>query len=40
MPDELYGEVTRAWTYRNLTREDFDRCVDYRGDRRLCAQGL
>lgn len=27
--DELFAEVTRAWTYRNLTREDFDRCVDF-----------
>jgi ATP-dependent Lhr-like helicase len=28
-PDDLYAEVTSAWTYRNLTREDFDKCVDY-----------
>jgi ATP-dependent Lhr-like helicase len=28
-PDDLFAEVTRAWTYRNLTREDFDRCVDF-----------
>jgi ATP-dependent Lhr-like helicase len=28
-PDELYGEVTGAWAYRHLTREDFDRVVDY-----------
>jgi ATP-dependent Lhr-like helicase len=28
-PDELFAEVTRAWTYRNLTREDFDRTVDF-----------
>ena len=28
-PDALYAEVTRAWTYRNLGRDDFDRCVDY-----------
>src|SRR6185436_12095655 len=28
-PDELFAEVTRAWTYRNLSREDFDRCVDF-----------
>ena len=28
-PDDLYREVTRAWTYRNLTREDFDKAVDY-----------
>ncbi len=27
--DELFSEVTGAWTYRNLTREDFDRAVDY-----------
>ncbi len=29
LPDDLYREVTRAWTYRNLTRQDFDRCTDY-----------
>ena len=28
-PDHLYAEVTSAWTYRNLAREDFDKCVDY-----------
>ncbi|CAN5347713.1 ligase-associated DNA damage response DEXH box helicase [soil metagenome] len=28
-PDQLYDEVRRAWTYRNLTREDFDRSVDF-----------
>jgi ATP-dependent helicase Lhr and Lhr-like helicase len=28
-PDDLHVEVTGAWTYRNLTREDFDRAVDY-----------
>jgi len=28
-PDALYAEVKGAWTYRNLTREDFDRTVDY-----------
>ncbi|MBM3520663.1 MAG: DEAD/DEAH box helicase, partial [Alphaproteobacteria bacterium] len=28
-PDEFFAEVTRAWTYRNLTRADFDRVVDY-----------
>jgi ATP-dependent Lhr-like helicase len=28
-PAELFAEVTRAWTYRNLSREDFDRCVDF-----------
>jgi ATP-dependent Lhr-like helicase len=27
--DEFFAEVTRAWTYRNLTREDFDAAVDY-----------
>ena len=27
--DELYAEVSGAWTYRNLTRQDFDRCVDF-----------
>ncbi len=27
--NELYSEVTSAWTYRNLTREDFDRTLDY-----------
>ncbi|MGQ0485304.1 MAG: ligase-associated DNA damage response DEXH box helicase, partial [Hyphomicrobiales bacterium] len=29
LADELYGEVTRAWTYRNLSRQDFDRTLDY-----------
>jgi ATP-dependent Lhr-like helicase len=28
-PDELFAEVTSAWTYRNLTREDFDKAIDY-----------
>ncbi|MFO1123647.1 MAG: ligase-associated DNA damage response DEXH box helicase [Hyphomicrobiales bacterium] len=28
-PDELFGEVTGAWTYRNLSRADFDKVVDY-----------
>ncbi|WP_374332037.1 ligase-associated DNA damage response DEXH box helicase [Aestuariivirga sp.] len=28
-PDELFAEVTSAWTYRKLTREDFDKAVDY-----------
>jgi ATP-dependent Lhr-like helicase len=28
-PDELFAEVASAWTYRNLTREDFDKAVDY-----------
>ena len=27
--DEFFAEVTRAWTYRNLTRSDFDAAVDY-----------
>jgi ATP-dependent helicase Lhr and Lhr-like helicase len=27
--DDLYAEVTRAWTYRNLTRADFDQVMDY-----------
>jgi ATP-dependent helicase Lhr and Lhr-like helicase len=27
--DEFFVEVTRAWTYRNLTRADFDAAVDY-----------
>ena len=27
--DDLYAEVASAWTYRNLTRDDFGRCVDY-----------
>jgi ATP-dependent helicase Lhr and Lhr-like helicase len=27
--DDLFAEVSGAWTYRNLTREDFDKCVDY-----------
>ena len=29
LPDELFAEVTSAWTYRNLIREDFDKAVDY-----------
>ena len=28
-PDELYREVTGAWTYRKLTRADFDKVIDY-----------
>jgi ATP-dependent Lhr-like helicase len=28
-PDEFYAEITKAWTYRNLTREDFDKAIDY-----------
>ncbi len=27
--DEFFAEVTRAWTYRNLTRGDFDAAMDY-----------
>ena len=27
--DELFAEVTNAWTYRNLTRADFDAVIDY-----------
>ena len=27
--DDLYAEVTAAWTYRNLSREDFDKTLDY-----------
>jgi len=27
--DDLFAEVTGAWTYRNLTREMFDQAVDY-----------
>ena len=27
--DEFFAEVTRAWTYRNLTRADFDAAMDY-----------
>ena len=27
--DRLFAEVKRAWTYRNLTRADFDAAVDY-----------
>jgi ATP-dependent Lhr-like helicase len=29
LPDALFAEVLRAWTYRNLTRADFDRALDY-----------
>ncbi len=38
-PDDLYREVTGAWTYRKLTRETStgDRL---RGHRRLRTQGL
>ena len=28
-PDELFAEVTSAWTYRKLTRAEFDKAVDY-----------
>jgi ATP-dependent Lhr-like helicase len=28
-PDELFAEVSSAWTYRKLTREEFDKAVDY-----------
>jgi ATP-dependent Lhr-like helicase len=28
-PGELYGEIKTAWTYRNLSREDFDQAVDF-----------
>jgi ATP-dependent Lhr-like helicase len=28
-PDELFAEVSSAWTYRTLTREDFDKAIDY-----------
>jgi ATP-dependent Lhr-like helicase len=27
--DALYAEIKQAWTYRNLTREDFDKVLDY-----------
>lgn len=27
--DEFFTEVTRAWTYRHLTRADFDAAMDY-----------
>jgi ATP-dependent Lhr-like helicase len=27
--DELYGEITSAWPYRNLSRKDFDSAVDF-----------
>jgi ATP-dependent Lhr-like helicase len=27
--DELFDEVSSAWTYRNLSREDFDKAIDY-----------
>jgi ATP-dependent Lhr-like helicase len=29
LPDDLYAEVKRAWTYRHLSREDFDRTLAY-----------
>jgi ATP-dependent Lhr-like helicase len=28
-PDALHAEVTSAWTYRNLSRGDFDKAIDY-----------
>ena len=28
-PDQLFAEVTSAWTFRNLTRNDFDKTIDY-----------
>ncbi|MGL4296169.1 MAG: ligase-associated DNA damage response DEXH box helicase [Aestuariivirga sp.] len=28
-PDDLYREVTGAWTYRKLARADFDKVIDY-----------
>lgn len=28
-PDDLYAEVSTAWTYRKLTRDDFDKAVDF-----------
>ena len=28
-PEQLFGEITGAWTFRNLTRGDFDKTVDY-----------
>ncbi|MCB1431867.1 MAG: ligase-associated DNA damage response DEXH box helicase [Alphaproteobacteria bacterium] len=28
-PNELFSEVSSAWTYRNLSRADFDKAVDY-----------
>ena len=27
--DDLFSEVTSAWTYRNLMRADFDKCIDF-----------
>jgi ATP-dependent Lhr-like helicase len=28
-PDDLFAEVSSAWTYRNLTRQDFDDAVEF-----------
>lgn len=28
-PGDLFAEVSSAWTYRNLTREDFDKAIDF-----------
>ena len=28
-PDELFAEISSAWTYRKLTRDEFDTAVDY-----------
>lgn len=38
-PDELYGEVRAAWSYRDLTRAEFDWCVAFceRGGESLTA---
>lgn len=38
-PDELYGEVRAAWSYRDLAREEFDWCVAFceRGGESLTA---
>ena len=29
VPDDFYAEVTAAWTYRNLTRDEFDKAIDF-----------
>lgn len=29
LADDLFTEVSSAWTYRNLSREDFDKAIDY-----------
>ena len=34
--DELYERLSRAWPYRDLSREDFDRCLAVHSEGRYC----